>query len=112
MGAKIEDQRENHTRFLVIGKEKAKKTRRDRTSLMFSIKDEPGSLLGVLQLFAKNKINLTKIQSRPLRNRLWESIFYLDFDGHIEDKAVSKVLDILGRQCVFLKVMGSYPKKV
>jgi chorismate mutase/prephenate dehydratase len=112
LGAKIEDQRENHTRFLVIGKEKAKKTKRDRTSIMFSIKDEPGALLAVLQLFAKHKINLTKIQSRPLRNRLWESLFYLDFDGHIEDKAVAKVLGVLERQCAFLKVMGSYPRKM
>lgn len=112
LGAKIEDQRENHTRFLVIGKEKAKKAKRNRTSIMFSIKDESGSLLKALQLFAKYKINLTKIQSRPLRNRLWESLFYLDFDGHTEDKAIACVLDTLSRQCLFIKILGSYPKKM
>lgn len=112
LGSNIEDQRANHTRFLVIGKEKAKKTARNKTSIMFSIKDESGSLLSALQLFAKHKINLTKIQSRPLRNRLWEYLFYLDFDGHIEDKTIARVIDTLSRQCLFLKVLGSYPRKV
>ncbi len=112
LGEKIEDQRENHTRFLVIGKEKAKRTRRNKTSIMFSIKDEAGSLLKALQLFAKHKINLTKIQSRPLRNRLWEYLFYLDFDGHVEDKTIAHVLSTLSRQCLFIKILGSYPRKV
>jgi chorismate mutase/prephenate dehydratase len=112
LGEKIEDQRENHTRFMVIGKEKAKKTRRNKTSIMFSIKDESGSLLKALQLFAKHKINLTKIQSRPLRNRLWEYLFYLDFDGHIEDKTIANVIGSLSKQSLFLKILGSYPRKV
>ncbi|MBI4388574.1 MAG: prephenate dehydratase [Nitrospinae bacterium] len=108
---KIEDQKENHTRFLVIGKEKAKKARRNKTSILFSIKDEAGSLFKVLQLFARNKINLTKIQSRPLRNRPWEYLFYLDFDGHEEDKSIAKTLGQLARRSLFLKVLGSYPRK-
>ena len=78
---------------------------------MFSIVDESGSLLKTLQLFAKNKINLSKIQSRPLRNRPWEYLFYVDFIGHVEDKTVERVLKTLGKQTLFLRVLGSYPEK-
>lgn len=107
----IEDRTQNYTRFLVIGKEKAKKAKANKTSIMFSISDEAGSLLKVLQMFARNKINLTKIQSRPLRNRPWEYLFYVDFDGHAEDEVIGKVLKSLRKKCLFLKILGSYPKK-
>ena len=76
---------------------------------MFSIADEAGSLLKALQLFAKNNISLTKIQSRPLRNRPWEYLFYVDFLGHIEDKAVESVLKTLGKRALLFRVLGSYP---
>jgi prephenate dehydratase len=78
---------------------------------MFSITDESGSLLKTLQLFAKNKINLSKIQSRPLRNRPWEYLFYVDFIGHVDDKTVQHVLKVLGKQTLFLRVLGSYPEQ-
>ncbi len=107
----IQDWAENHTRFLVISKDKAKRAKKNKTSLMFSIADESGSLLKVLQLFAKNKISLSKIQSRPLRNRPWEYLFYVDFLGHIEDKTVERVLKTLGKQTLFLQVLGSYPEQ-
>ncbi|PIQ96078.1 MAG: prephenate dehydratase [Nitrospinae bacterium CG11_big_fil_rev_8_21_14_0_20_56_8] len=107
----IQDRAENHTRFLVIGKEPVHRAKRNKTSVMFSIKDEAGSLLKTLQLFARNKINLTKIQSRPLRNRPWEYLFYLDFEGHREDPTVTRVLETLRKRCLFMKVLGSYPKK-
>ncbi len=106
----IQDRRDNFTRFWVIGKEEAKKARKNKTSIMFSIKDEAGSLLKALRLFARHDINLTKIQSRPLRNRAWEYLFYVDFDGHVDEEKVQKVLATLGRHCLFLRVMGSYPK--
>jgi len=64
-----------------------------------------------LQLFAKNKISLSKIQSRPLRNRPWEYLFYVDFVGHVEDKTVAQVLKTLGKQSLFLRVLGSYPEQ-
>ncbi|MGV7220724.1 MAG: prephenate dehydratase [Nitrospinales bacterium] len=108
---KIEDRANNNTRFLVIGKEKAKRSKANKTSIMFSINDEAGSLLKVLQTFARHKINLTKIQSRPLRNRIWEYLFFVDFDGHIEDETIEKVTRLLSKKCLFLKVLGSYPKK-
>lgn len=107
----IQDRAENHTRFLVISKDQAKRAKKNKTSIMFSIADESGSLLKTLALFAKNQINLTKIQSRPLRNRPWEYLFYVDFLGHIEDKAVERVLKTLGKQTLFLRVLGSYPEQ-
>ena len=79
---------------------------------MFSIKDEAGALLKNLQLFARNKINLSKIQSRPLRNRPWEYLFFLDFDGHIQDKHIARVIETVRKRSLFLKVLGSYPRKV
>ncbi|MEE8268549.1 MAG: prephenate dehydratase [Nitrospinaceae bacterium] len=106
---KIEDRAKNTTRFLVISREKAKKAKRNKTSVMFSIEDEAGSLLKVLQLFARNQINLTKIQSRPLRNRSWEYLFFVDFEGHSDDPHIEKVIRSVGKRCIFLRVLGSYP---
>jgi chorismate mutase/prephenate dehydratase len=106
---KIEDRAKNTTRFLVISREKARKAKRNKTSVMFSIEDEAGSLLKVLQLFARNQINLTKIQSRPLRNRSWEYLFFVDFEGHIDDPHIEKVIRSVGKRCIFLRVLGSYP---
>jgi chorismate mutase/prephenate dehydratase len=112
LASRIEDRKENHTRFLIVGKERAKKAKHNKTSVMFSIKDEAGSLLRALQLFAKRKINLTKIQSRPLPNRPWEYLFFIDLEGHLDDKPVAEALRTLERQCLFLKFLGSYPRKV
>ena len=77
---------------------------------MFTIRDEAGSLLKVLQLFARNKINLTKIQSRPLRDRPWEYLFYVDLEGYVEDQAINKSLESLKNMCLFLRILGSYPR--
>lgn len=107
----IQDRAENHTRFLVIGKDQAKRAKKNKTSIMFSIADEAGSLLKILQLFARNNISLTKIQSRPLRNRPWEYLFYVDFQGHIEDKVVGRALKTLGKRTLLFRVLGSYPEQ-
>jgi len=110
LAEKIQDRADNHTRFLVIGKEKAKKARHNKTAILFSIQDEAGSLLQSLQIFARNKINLTKIQSRPLRHRTWEYLFYLDFEGHVEDRNIARVIDSLAKKSLFMKVLGSFPR--
>jgi len=107
----IQDRAENYTRFLVIGRDEAKKVKQNKTSIMFSIRDEAGSLLKVLQLFARNKINLTKIQSRPLRDRPWEYLFYVDLEGHIQDLTVKKSIEALKKMCLFIRLLGSYPRK-
>ena len=83
----------------------------NKTSIMFSIKDEAGSLLKVLQLFDRNKINLTRIQSRPLRDRPWEYLFYVDLEGHIQESTVKNSMEMLEKKCLFLKLLGSYPRK-
>ena len=105
----VEDHRNNFTRFLVISKESQGRTGKDKTSLMFSVKDKPGSLYSILTPFAKNRINLTKVESRPSRKKAWEYIFFVDMEGHIEDKKIKKAIDEVRKECHFIKVLGSYP---
>jgi len=107
---RIEDQVNNFTRFLVIGKKTAGKSGDDKTSLMFSVKDEPGILYRMLEPFAKRGINLSKIESRPLKKKAWEYIFFLDLIGHISDPGVEEAVRELRECCRFVKVLGSYPK--
>lgn len=105
----IEDTAHNVTRFLVIGRNTAGITRKDKTSIMFSVKDKVGALHDMLVPFKKNKINLTKIESRPSRLKAWEYYFFVDLEGHFKDKRVKKVIRELGNACSHLKVLGSYP---
>jgi len=106
----IEDKTNNTTRFLVIGKYIPKSTGDDKTSFMFSIKDRVGALYEILAPFYKNKINLTRIESRPSRQKSWSYIFYVDVEGHIEDEKLKNALNEVERLTVFLKILGSYPK--
>jgi chorismate mutase/prephenate dehydratase len=109
VAANIEDQSNNITRFLVIGKMSTKPSGDDKTSLVFSVQDKPGVLHRMLQPFARRRINLSKIESRPLKNKPWEYMFFLDLRGHREEAPVKKAIAGLERDCVFLKIMGSYP---
>lgn len=106
----IEDSRENYTRFLVIGKKPAEISGQDKTSIMFSIKDRVGALHDILNSFKHTGVNMTKIESRPTKKKAWEYIFFVDFLGHASEKRVQKALAALSRHCVFLKILGSYPK--
>jgi chorismate mutase/prephenate dehydratase len=106
----IEDESNNITRFFVLGKDDAKPSGRDKTSLVFSAKHVPGSLYRVLEVFAVRNINLTKIESRPDKKRPWNYVFYLDFDGHRTDAVVREALDSMRKRCISLKVLGSYPR--
>src|SRR5690606_6868713 len=105
----IEDLKDNTTRFVVIGKQKSQPTGNDKTSIMVSIKDEPGALFELLQPFYDRKINLTKIESRPTRVRAWELVFFIDMLGHQEDPPVRDCIEILRKNTVNVKIMGSYP---
>jgi len=107
--AHIEDSKHNVTRFLVISKESYQRTGKDKTSIMFSIKDRPGALYDILSPFKKAKINLTKIESRPSRRKAWEYIFFVDMEGHIEDKKLRKAIENMKDGCLYLKILGSYP---
>lgn len=106
----IEDNTKNFTRFWVVGKKSTGSTGEDKTSIMLSIKDGVGALHKTLKPFAKHRINLTKIESRPFRQRPWEYIFFIDLQGHANDKNVTKALDEVKDTAQFLKVLGSYPR--
>ena len=106
----IEDKTNNTTRFLVIGKHIPKPTGDDKTSFMFSIKDRVGALYEILAPFYKNRINLTRIESRPSKQKSWSYIFYVDVEGHIEDEKLKNALKEVEKLTIFLKILGSYPK--
>ncbi len=106
----IEDRKHNFTRFLVIGKDYPPRTGKDRTSVMLSVKDKPGALHDVLAPFKRSGLNLTKIESRPSKRKAWEYIFFVDMDGHVTDKPVDKALKGIAKACLFVKVLGSYPR--
>ena len=99
----------NYTRFLMLSKEKSPETGNDKTSIIFSIKHEPGSLHRIIENFHKNNVNLTKIESRPTKTNMWEYNFYVDFEGHEKNPQISKMLDKIKQETLFMKVLGSYP---
>jgi chorismate mutase/prephenate dehydratase len=106
---RIEDNPANSTRFLVIGRRPVAPTGRDKTSILFSMKNEPGVLYSILQPFAAHRLNLTKIESRPTKRRPWEYVNFVDFEGHCETDKVRDVLAEVRERCQFLKILGSYP---
>ena len=105
----IQDNAANATRFLVLGRQCSPPTGDDRTSLMVSITHKVGALHHALAAFRRNRINLTKIESRPSKRRAWEYFFFIDCDGHAQDKKVARAIETLQDQCSFVKVLGSYP---
>ena len=105
----IEDLRYNYTRFFVVGKGDAARTDNAKTSLVFAVPNTAGSLYHALGEFASRHVNLTKLESRPRRNRPWQYVFYLDFDGHWQDPAASEALLPLLSRAAFVKLLGSYP---
>jgi len=106
---RIEDSPNNYTRFLVIGHSTAERSGREKTSIMFSIKHKVGALSEVLKIFSVNAINLTRIESRPSRQRAWEYVFFVDLEGHSDDENVDQALREASTNCIFLKTLGSYP---
>ncbi len=105
----IEDASFNYTRFFILGNEDPPRAQRCKTSLIFSARHLPGSLYHCLGEFAERNINLTKIESRPRRNRPWQYLFYLDFEGHWQEPVAEAALLGLLRQAGFVKMLGSYP---
>jgi len=105
----VQDNAENATRFLVLGRQSPPRSGRDRTSLMFCVADRPGALHGAIAPFRRYRINMTKIESRPSKRKAWQYYFFVDCDGHAQDAKVARALDELGRHCVFVKILGSYP---
>ncbi|HEY7531967.1 MAG TPA: prephenate dehydratase [Nitrospiraceae bacterium] len=107
--ARIEDNINNFTRFLVLSQKPPERTGKDKTSLMLSVKDKVGALYDLLRPFASHGLNMTKIESRPSRRKAWEYIFFVDVEGHVEEERVKKAVDEIKSRCLFMKVLGSYP---
>lgn len=108
---RIPQDRENKTRFLVISLQKPKSGRRNKTSLLFALKDKPGALYDALMPFKRYRINLTKIESRPSKRKAWEYVFFVDLEGHESEPRVKKALRELERRAAQYRVLGSYPWK-
>jgi prephenate dehydratase len=106
----IEDNKNNFTRFLIISKTATKSTGHDGTSMIFSVKHIPGALYRILEVFADRKINLTKIESRPTKEKPWEYNFYVDFEGHIDDKIINEAVESIKKRAAFIKILGSYKR--
>jgi chorismate mutase/prephenate dehydratase len=110
LAREIEDKPANYTRFFVLSKEDSPITGRDKTSIIFSAAHTPGSLYNVLGEFAKRNINLTKIESRPTKQKPWEYNFYVDFEGHRGEGRCAEALKALEKSVTFIKILGSYSR--
>ena len=105
----IQENLNNYTRFLVIGKRELGRSGKDKTSLLFAVKDEAGALYKALEPFYKHNVNLTKIESRPSKEKSWDYVFFVDLEGHIENENVKRALEELKNRTKLVRVLGSYP---
>jgi chorismate mutase/prephenate dehydratase len=110
IAANVQDVAANTTRFLIMGTRPVERSGRDKTTLLFAVADRVGTLNQALNLFARNAINISKIESRPLRARPWEYLFFVDVMGHRDDPKLARALKSLSSKALFLKVLGSYPE--
>ena len=110
LAREIEDTRWNSTRFFLLGKHDAPPTGSDKTSIVTLLKHEPGTLYQVIKEFAEREINLSKVETRPTRKTPWEYHFYIDFEGHRLDGKIMEALEKIEQACLFMKVLGSYPR--
>ncbi len=108
----IEDSEVNYTRFLVLGRRIAQRSGNDKTSIIFGVEHKPGSLYRALAALSTRRINLTKIESRPVKDVPWQYDFYVDFQGHIRDTVCGEALRDLRKKTTFVKVLGSYASAV
>ncbi|MBI2311223.1 MAG: prephenate dehydratase [Betaproteobacteria bacterium] len=105
----IEDEPDNTTRFLVLGRQDVAPSGKDKTSMVMSAKNRPGAVHALLTPLAENGVSMTKLESRPSRTGMWEYVFFLDIEGHQEDVGVARALAELREKAAFLKILGSYP---
>ncbi len=108
----VEDLDFNYTRFFVLGRSEPERRDPSKTSIIFTTRHVPGALYAVMRELAERDINLTKIESRPRRNRPWHYRFFVDFEGHEDDPSVQEALLGILKRSSFLKVLGSYPAAV
>jgi chorismate mutase/prephenate dehydratase len=100
----------HNTRFVIVGKQPAGQSGHDQTSLIVSVKNEPGAVFKLLEPLARHGVSMTRFESRPARVGTWEYYFYIDIEGHRDDAAVAAALAELGQKAAFLKMLGSYPR--
>jgi len=103
------DNENNYTRFLILSKKLSQQSSKDKTSIIFSIKHEPGALYRIIEKFYSSGVNLTKIESRPKKSTGWEYNFYVDFEGSQNEPKISGMLNKIKQDSLFLKILGSYP---
>ena len=108
----IEDEPDNTTRFLVVGKRATPASGSDKTSLLIYTHNKPGALYAILEPFARNGISMSRIESRPSRQGMWTYVFFVDIEGHVEDANVGQALTELEQTASSVKVLGSYPRAV
>lgn len=101
----------NYTRFFILSKKNRPHTGNDKTSLILETNNVPGALYNALGVFAKRHINLTKIESRPIKRKVWDYIFYVDVDGHEKEPLIKEAVEELKKRALFVKILGSYPKQ-
>ena len=110
LSSNIEDASRNTTRFLVIGHSESKPTGYDKTSILISQKDQPGALVNLLMPFADRNINMSKLESRPSRQEMWNYVFFIDFEGHAADKEIVELFKEVKKSATLFKFLGSYPR--
>ena len=108
----IEDDPKNTTRFLVLGKHDVAASGEDKTSLAISTKNKPGAMVGLLEPLSRHGVSMTKLESRPSKQGLWDYVFYIDIEGHQTDEKVKAALVDLNDRASVVKVLGSYPVAV
>jgi chorismate mutase/prephenate dehydratase len=108
----IEDYADNTTRFLVIGREEVPPSGRDKTSIIVSSRNKPGALFSLLEPFRRAGVSLTRIDTRPSRTEKWAYVFFIEFEGHLQDSRIADILAELEEQSILLKPLGSYPQAV
>jgi prephenate dehydratase len=106
----IESTKNNYTKFFIISSEKSKRAEENKTTLILKTENKPGALYACLGAFAKRNINLTKLESRPTKDKPWEYLFYVDFEGHVDDENCAEALEEVKKYTSLLKILGSYPK--
>jgi chorismate mutase/prephenate dehydratase len=114
LAAGIEDQADNTTRFLVLGRKLFSPSGQDRTTLLMSVghTDAPGALYRLLAPLARHRVSLTRIESRPSRRRKWDYVFFIDLEGHAHEPHVARALAALKKRASLFRVLGSYPRAV
>jgi chorismate mutase / prephenate dehydratase len=106
----IQDDPQNRTRFLVLGRQECAPTGQDKTSLILSVHNRAGAVYHMLAPLARHQVSMTRFESRPARTGSWEYYFYIDVEGHVSDPTVAAAFEELQRECAFFRCLGSYPR--